>query len=507
MERTLSCEEVDRLVDRLFDGTVPVSPVAKLGFGGRTRVAAILGEDSSSWVGKVVTVSGWVKTLRKQGGGAFCFVAVNDGSSCKSIQVLVDRAITNYDELTKLGTGGCVSFCGEVVESPAKGQSVELSLKDPAAHTVDILGTSDNTSYPLAKKQHSREYLREIAHLRARSFLVGAVARVRSHMAAACHRFYQDRGFLYVHTPLITASDCEGAGEMFQVTTLMKPDVKDISAGKDGKVAYKDDFFGRPAFLTVSGQLNLETFTCGLSDGYTFGPAFRAENSHTSRHLAEFWMVEPEISFADKWDNMALAEACLKYLVQWALTNCASDLEWFEGNCEAGLVERLQDIVKQRFARISYTKAVEILKAADIKFQVPPEWGEDLGSEHERYLTDVEFKRPVVVYDYPKEFKSFYMRLNDDGKTVAAMDVLLPKVGEVIGGSQREERLDMLERMIDEKKLEQKDYWWYKDLRRYGTVPHAGFGLGFERLVMMVTGVENIRDVIPFPRSPGHAEF
>eukprot|EP00914_Ancora_sagittata_P033826 GHVO01068341.1.p1 GENE.GHVO01068341.1~~GHVO01068341.1.p1 ORF type:complete len:326 (-),score=67.66 GHVO01068341.1:346-1323(-) len=325
-------------------------------------------------------------------------------------------------------------------------------------------------------------------------------------MAMAAHRFFQDRGFLYVHTPIITASDCEGAGEMFAVSTLMKPDVKDIPT-KNGKIDYKQDFFSKPALLTVSGQLNLESYTCGLSDGYTFSPCFRAENSHTSRHLAEFWMIEPEISFADKYDNMAMAEAFVKYLVGWALKNCEHDVHWFDSTVESGLIERLKTIRDSDFGRITYTQAIELLEESTKEFEVKVKWGDDLASEHERYLAEELFKKPVVVYDYPKEFKSFYMRLNDDGKTVAAMDVLVPKIGELIGGSQREERLDCLEKMIDEKKLRQSDYTWYKDLRRYGTVPHAGFGLGFERLVMLVTGVENIRDVIPFPRYPGHAEF
>ncbi|CEM00011.1 unnamed protein product [Vitrella brassicaformis CCMP3155] len=487
-------------------------PQASFSFGGRVRVSVLVASEDmgASWVGKLITVCGWSRTIRKQGGGTFCFVELNDGSCLKSLQVVVDKAVAGFDKLLKCGAGCSFRFVGTIVESPAKGQAVELAVKDPNAHTMTILGEADAGAYPLSKKQHSREFLREIGHLRPRSNLIGAVARVRSALAMATHRFFQDRGFLYIHTPLITCCDCEGAGEMFQVTTVL-PKVGEkgnAPVDKEQKIDYSKDFFGKPAFLTVSGQLAVENYACALSDVYTFGPTFRAENSNTSRHLAEFWMIEPEMAFADLQQDMDCAEAYVKYCVQWVLDNCMADLEFFDLRVEKGLVDRLRHIVNSPFVRITYTEAFEILQKHKSKFQEKPEqWGMDLGSEHERYLTEQVYKQPVTVYNYPKEIKAFYMRLNNDDRTVAAMDVLLPKIGEVIGGSQREERLDVLDRRIKDMGLPLESYWWYRDLRKYGSVPHAGFGLGFERLIMLVTGVDNIRDVIPFPRYPGHADF
>lgn len=472
-------------------------------------------------IGKIVTVCGWSRTIRKQGGGKFCFVALSDGSSNSTLQIIVESTIPNYEQLLKCGAGCSFKFEGQIVESPAAGQVIEMKLSDPEKHKVEIYGFCDAAQYPLAKKKHGAEFLREIAHLRPRTYMIGAVARMRSAMAMATHRFFQDRGFLYVHTPLITGADCEGAGEMFQVTTIMGDNLEDVPVVKDDKKAnhksvdkanhqsidYKKDFFGKKAFLTVSGQLALENYACSLCDVYTFGPTFRAENSHTSRHLAEFWMIEPEMAFCDINGLMASAEAYIKYCVEWALLNCEKDLQWFNANVEPGLIERLKEILAGPFARVSYTEAVSILEKCGKEFQQKPEWGFDMGAEHERYLTEQHFKKPTVVYNYPADLKAFYMRANEDGKTVAAMDVLLPKIGEVIGGSQREERLDQLNAMIKKKGLPEAPYWWYLELRKYGTVPHSGFGLGFERLIMLVTGVENIRDVIPFPRFPQHAEF
>jgi len=398
---------------------------------------------------------------------------------------------------------------GELVKSQGKGQEVELLLKDAPGHQVTLFGRVEAKDYKLAKGKHSLEFLREIAHLRPRSNFIGAVARVRSALAQATHEFFRSKGFLYVHTPLITAADCEGAGEMFQVTTLMHDAEKSGLPMVDKQIDYTKDFFGKKAFLTVSGQLSVENYCCALSDVYTFGPTFRAENSHTSRHLAEFWMIEPEIAFADIFDDMQCAEDYLKYCVQFAIDHNRADLEWFDQNVEKGLLARLDNLLKEPFARITYTDAIELLikESPKADFKVPVEWGMDMGSEHERYLAEKVFQKPTVVYNYPKDIKAFYMRMNDDWKTVAAMDVLAPAIGEVIGGSQREERLDVLDKRIAEMGLHPEDYWWYRDLRKFGSVPHAGFGLGFERLIMLTTGVENIRDVIPYPRYPGHAEF
>ena len=462
---------------------------------------------ASSAIGQLVTVCGWVRTKREQG-KKICFVEVNDGSCVGNIQVVLDEGSSGFsDACARASTGASVRVCAMVVESPAKGQAVELSVSASKQGTeFKILGDVDAANYPLSKKHHSKEFLREVAHLRPRSNLIGAVARVGASLSQAVHAFFAQRNFLYVHTPIITSADCEGAGEMFQVTTVM-PGVE-----KGEKLDYKNDFFGKPAYLTVSGQLAVENYACALSDVYTFGPTFRAENSHTTRHLAEFWMIEPEMAFADIYDDMACAEDFLKFCIKWCLEKDSSDLAWFDKMVAQGLVDRLQGIVAQPFARISYTEAVEILQKHLSEGNVTFTnnnifWGMDLESEHERYITEKVSQRPTIVYNYPKELKAFYMRQNEDGKTVAAMDILAPGIGEVIGGSQREERLERLEGRIKELGMPVENYWWYLDLRKFGSVPHCGFGLGFERLIMLVTGVENIRDTIPFPRYPGHAEF
>eukprot|EP00933_Yihiella_yeosuensis_P050729 TRINITY_DN4851_c6_g1_i1.p1 TRINITY_DN4851_c6_g1~~TRINITY_DN4851_c6_g1_i1.p1 ORF type:complete len:693 (+),score=164.54 TRINITY_DN4851_c6_g1_i1:68-2146(+) len=483
--------------------------------GGRTIIKRILcsPDKGASLAGQKISVCGWVKTAREANKGALWFVELNDGSTPLNIQVVIDSAAPGFDSLKgQVGTGASLKCTGQVVESPGGKQSVEILVKE-SDHEVKVFGGVDGKDYPLAKKGHSMEYLRSIAHLRPRSNIIGAVARVRSSLAHATHEFFRMRDFKYVHTPLITAADCEGAGEMFQVTTMIMDAEKEkkntLPKLKDGKIDYTSDFFGKPAYLTVSGQLSVENYCCALSSVYTFGPTFRAENSHTSRHLAEFWMIEPELAFADIHDDMQCAEDYLKYCVNFAMTHNREDLEFFDKQVEQGLIKRLENLLAEPFARVTYTEAIEILQKESPKanFQVPVEWGMDLGSEHERYLSEKVKKRPTIVYNYPKDIKAFYMRLNEDEKTVAAMDVLAPQIGEVIGGSQREERLDVLDRRITEMGLEPKDYWWYRDLRRFGTVPHAGFGLGFERLIMLTTGVENIRDVIPYPRYPGHAEF
>ncbi|QDF67190.1 asparagine--tRNA ligase [Shewanella sp. SNU WT4] len=451
-------------------------------------------------VGSQVTVRGWVRTRRDSKAG-ISFLAVYDGSCFDAIQGVVPNSLENYqDQVLKLTAGCSVVMTGEVVESPGAGQAYELQVTD-----VNVTGwVDDPDTYPMAAKRHSIEYLRELAHLRPRTNLIGAVARVRNCLSQAIHRFYHEQGFIWVSTPLITASDCEGAGEMFRVSTL---DMENLPRTDAGKVDYDQDFFGKEAFLTVSGQLNAETYACALSKVYTFGPTFRAENSNTSRHLAEFWMVEPEVAFATLDDVAGLAEAMLKYAFNAVLAERRDDLEFFAQRVDKTVIERLESFVSSDFAQVDYTDAVTILENCGKKFDYPVTWGIDLQSEHERYLAEEHFKAPVVVKNYPKDIKAFYMRLNDDGKTVAAMDVLAPGIGEIIGGSQREERLDVLDMRLAEMDLSQEDYWWYRDLRRYGTVPHAGFGLGFERLVSYVTGVSNIRDVIPFPRAPRSATF
>ena len=450
--------------------------------------------------GAQVTVQGWVRTRRDSKGG-FSFVELNDGSCLSGIQVGADAELPNYEaDVKRLTTGCCVRVEGELRESPGKGQSVEVLAK-----VIEVMGwVEDSEAYALQKKRHTMEFLREVAHLRPRSNTIGAVARVRNCLAAAIHDFFQNRGFLYLHSPIITSSDCEGAGEMFTVTTL---DPGDVPRGPSGEPDYQQDFFGRHTSLTVSGQLAGETYACALTNVYTFGPTFRAENSNTSRHLAEFWMVEPEMAFCDLEGDMDLAEANIKHIFRSLLEQCPEDMAFFNKWIDTTVIETLEHIVESEFERLTYTEAVDILKQSGKAFEYPVEWGHDLQSEHERYLTEEHVKRPVIVVDYPREIKAFYMRLNDDEKTVAAMDVLVAKIGEIIGGSQREERRDVLERRMTESGLDPKDYWWYLDLRRYGTVPHAGYGLGFERVVQFATGMANIRDVIPYPRSPGSAEF
>ncbi|MDP8101435.1 asparagine--tRNA ligase [Phocoenobacter atlanticus] len=451
-------------------------------------------------IGKTVTVRGWVRTRRDSKAG-LSFLAVYDGSCFDPIQAIVNNDIENYQqEVLKLTAGCSVEVTGTVVESPAKGQAVELH-----ATQVKVVGwVEDPDTYPMAAKRHSMEYLREVAHLRPRTNLIGAVTRVRHCLAQAIHRFFHEEGFYWVATPLITASDTEGAGEMFRVSTL---DLENLPRTEKGEIDFNEDFFGKEAFLTVSGQLNAETYACALSKVYTFGPTFRAENSNTTRHLAEFWMVEPEVAFANLTDNAALAERMLKYVFNAVLTERADDLQFFAKHIDKSVIERLESFVNSDFAQIDYTDAIDVLLKSGKKFEFAVEWGIDLSSEHERYLAEEHFKSPVVVKNYPKDIKAFYMRLNDDGKTVAAMDVLAPGIGEIIGGSQREERLEVLDARMEEMGLNPEDYWWYRDLRKYGSVPHSGFGLGFERLIVYVTGLQNIRDVIPFPRAPRNANF
>jgi asparaginyl-tRNA synthetase len=470
-------------------------------------------------IGSTVTVNGWVRSVRDQ--KAFAFVDVNDGSSLAGLQVVVDAATKAFDVVPELTTGCSVSAVGTVVESLGKGQRYELK-----ASALRVLGGAD-ASYPLQKKRHSLEFLRTIAHLRPRTNAIGAMSRVRSVLATATHAFFEGEGFLYLNAPIITASDCEGAGEMFRVTTAIPQDgsTAGIPTGKgnteaggdgDGKVDFSKDFFGKPAFLTVSGQLSAETYACALTDVYTFGPTFRAENSNTSRHLAEFWMIEPEMAFATLEDDMSNAEAYVKHVIGAAMERCEGDLAFFDQFVEKGLLNKLRNVLAEPFSRVSYTEAIEILTATNTankkgkkRFEFAVEWGADLQSEHERYLAEEHFRRPVFVYDYPAGIKAFYMRGNDadGGRTCAAMDLLVPGIGELIGGSAREERLEVLEAKIDALGLDRADYDWYLDLRRYGSVPHAGYGLGFERLVQFVTGIVNIRDAIPYPRYPGSAEF
>ena len=447
-----------------------------------------------------VTVRGWVRTRRDSKAG-ISFIAIYDGSCFNPVQAVVNNSLTNYQtDVLHLTTGCSVEITGTVVASPGQGQSFEIQ-----ANAVKVVGwVEDPDSYPMAAKRHSIEYLREVAHLRPRTNLIGAVARVRNTLAQAIHRFFNEQGYFWVSTPLITASDTEGAGELFRVSTL---DMENLPRNDQGKVDYSQDFFGKEAFLTVSGQLNGETYASALSKIYTFGPTFRAENSNTSRHLAEFWMVEPEVAFAHLDDAAALAEAMLKYCFNAVLTERADDLAFFAERVDKEAISRLEKFVSSDFAQIDYTDAIDILLKSGQSFENPVEWGIDLSSEHERYLAEKHFAAPVVVKNYPKDIKAFYMRLNDDGKTVAAMDVLAPGIGEIIGGSEREERLEVLDQRLAEMGLNKEDYWWYRDLRRYGTVPHSGFGLGFERLVSYVTGVQNVRDVIAFPRTPRSANF
>jgi asparaginyl-tRNA synthetase len=462
----------------------------------RIKVAAAL---KNGPVGQQIDVRGWVRTKRESKQG-FAFVELNDGSSMANLQVVVDQSVPGYAEFLKqLTTGSSIRVVGELKTSPAKGQAVEVHARE-----LTVYGVADAEKYPLQKKGHSFEFLRDIAHLRPRTNTFGAIARVRNTLCAAIHEFFQSRGFVYVHTPIITTSDCEGAGQMFQVTTL---DLARLAQKQATAIDYGQDFFGKRASLTVSGQLEAETFACAVGDCYTFGPTFRAENSNTTRHLSEFWMVEPEMPFYELADNMRLAEEFIRTILRAVLDRCPDDMKFFAERIDKTVLETLENIVSHEFLRLSYTEAIDILQKSGQTFEYPVEWGRDLQSEHERYLTEQKFKQPVILYDYPRVFKPFYMRCNDDGKTVRAMDLLVPRAGEIIGGSQREERLDVLLARMQECHLNPEDYWWYVDLRRYGSVPHAGFGLGVERVMLLITGMTNIRDVIPYPRTPKHAEF
>lgn len=462
----------------------------------RTKVVDVL---KSTDFGKEVVVKGWVRTHRSS--KAVDFIALNDGSTIKNIQIVVDPSKINADTLKSITTGACLCVTGTLVESQGKGQSVEIQCKD-----IEVYGLC-GSDYPMQKKGQSFEYMRQHAHMRLRTNTFGAVMRIRHNMAFAIHQYFHEHGFFYFHTPLITASDAEGAGEMFQVTTQ---NLNDLKKGEGGKVCYEDDFFGKMTSLTVSGQLEGELGATALGQIYTFGPTFRAENSNTPRHLAEFWMIEPEIAFIDLPELMDLEEDFIKYCVRWALDNCKDDLDFLNSMIDKTLLERLQGVLKNDFVRLTYTDGIKILEEAAAnghKFEFPVSWGMDLASEHERFLVEHHFKKPVIMYDYPKEIKAFYMKINEDGKTVQGTDVLFPQIGEIIGGSVREESLEKLTSEIERRHIPMKDMWWYLDTRKYGTCPHGGFGLGFERLILFVTGMQNIRDVIPFPRTPKNAEF
>lgn len=460
----------------------------------RTKIVDIF---DPALYGKDVSVKGWVRTRR--GNKHVQFVALNDGSTINNIQIVFDMNTFSDEDLKPITTGSSIHVEGTLVESMGKGQTCEIQAKN-----LEVYGTADPETYPLQKKGHTLEFLREKAHLRPRTNTFGAVLRIRSALAFAIHKYFQEQGFFYLNTPLITASDCEGAGAMFQVTTL---DLNNLPLTEDGKVDYTADFFGKTTALTVSGQLEGELGATALGAIYTFGPTFRAENSNTPRHLAEFWMIEPEVAFCDISENMDLAEDFIKYCIRYALDTCRDDIDFLARMYDPELTDRLEDVLKSEFVRLSYTDGVKILEQSGKKFEFPVYWGADLQSEHERYLVEEHFKRPVILTDYPKDIKAFYMKLNDDNKTVRAMDVLFPKIGEIIGGSEREESYDKLMKRIEEMNIPMKDMWWYLDTRRFGTVPHSGFGLGFERLMLFVTGMANIRDVIPFPRTPNNAEF
>ena len=461
---------------------------------GRIKVAKAL---QMTCYGEEIIVKGWVRTRR--GNKNVSFIALNDGSTINNIQIVVDNANFDENELKKITTGACIGVTGTLVQSMGKGQSVEIQ-----ATSIEVYGEADPETYPLQKKGHSMEFLREIAYLRPRTNTFGAVFRIRHNMAMAIHTFFHQRGFYYFHTPLITASDCEGAGQMFTVTTM---DLENLPKTEEGKVDYSQDFYGKHASLTVSGQLEGELGALSLGEIYTFGPTFRAENSNTPRHLAEFWMVEPEMAFFEIQDNMDLAEDFIKYCVKYALDNCMDDLKFLNDMFDKELISRLESVISTEFVRLSYTEGVDILLKSGQKFEFPVSWGVDLQSEHERYLVEKHFKKPVILTDYPKDIKAFYMKQNEDGKTVRAMDVLFPKIGEIIGGSQREESYEKLQARIEELGMDTTNLWWYMDTRRFGSAPHSGFGLGFERLLLFVTGMQNIRDVIPFPRTPKSAEF
>ena len=463
----------------------------------RLEIAYLLKSNIDEIINTTVNIKGWVRT--KRGNKNVAFIAINDGSIVHNIQVVVDIANFDEDLLKKITTGACISVDGKLVQSMGQGQSVEIQ-----AENIVLYGEASPEDYPLQKKGHSLEFLREIAYLRPRTNTFGAIFRLRHAMAFAIHKYFNDNGFFYLHTPLITASDCEGAGEMFQVTTM---DLNNLPKTEDGNIDYQKDFFGKQTSLTVSGQLEGELGALSLGKIYTFGPTFRAENSNTPRHLAEFWMIEPEVAFNDLEDNMNLAEDFLKYLIRYALDNCMDDLQFLNNMWDKELLTRLDFVLNNSFVRLKYTEAIDILLQAKKKFEFPVAWGVDLQSEHERYLVEEHFKCPVILTDYPKDIKAFYMKQNDDGKTVRAMDVLFPKIGEIIGGSQREESYEKLLNRIEELGIPQKDMWWYLDTRRWGSAPHSGFGLGFERLLLFITGMANIRDVIPFPRTPSNAEF
>ena len=463
----------------------------------RTRIIDAIKHYSEIGIGTEICVKGWVRT--KRGNNAVAFIALNDGSIVHNLQIVADLANFDDETMKKITTGSCLRVVGTLVESQGKGQVVEIQAKE-----IEVYGTADPESYPLQKKGHSMEFLREIGHLRPRTNYFGCVLRLRHAMAYAIHKYFNDRGFFYFHTPLITASDAEGAGEMFTVSTL---DPNNLPKTPEGKVDYTKDFFGKHVSLTVSGQLEGELGALSLGNIYTFGPTFRAENSNTPRHLAEFWMIEPEVAFNDIKDNMDLAEDFIKYLVQYALDNNMDDLQVLNDMFDKELIERMKFVISHDFVRLGYTEAIEILEKSGKKFDFPVKWGIDLQSEHERYLVENHFKKPVILTDYPKDIKAFYMKQNEDGKTVRAMDVLFPKIGEIIGGSEREENYDKLMQRVQELHIPEKDVWWYLETRKFGTAPHSGFGLGFERLLLFVTGMTNIRDVIPFPRTPLNAEF
>ena len=453
--------------------------------------------ETEKYSGQEIVVRGWIRTNR--GSNKFGFIELNDGTFFKSVQVVYEAEnLENFAEISKAPIAAALMVKGDFVLTPDAKQPFEIKAKEV------VVEAGSDADYPLQKKRHSMEFLREIAHLRPRSNTFSAVFRVRSVVAYAIHKFFQERNFVYAHTPIITGSDAEGAGEMFRVTTLP---MDELPRTEDGAIDYSKDFFSKESSLTVSGQLEAETFALAFRNVYTFGPTFRAENSHTARHASEFWMIEPEVAFADLNDNMQLAEDMIKYIISYVLENCPEEMDFFNRFMDKGLLERLNNLVNADFARVTYTEAVELLQKSGKKFEYPVQWGIDLQTEHERYLTEEIYKAPVFVTDYPKDIKAFYMRLNDDGKTVAACDLLVPGVGEIIGGSQREERYDILKSRIEEMGMDEKDYWWYMDLRKYGGVKHAGYGLGFERIIMYLTGMENIRDVIPFPRTPGVAEF
>ncbi len=461
----------------------------------RTRISEILRAEE---IGAMITVAGWVRTRRDSKGG-FSFIEINDGSCLSGLQIIADQDLPNYqNDVLKLQTGCSIMATGILAVSQGKGQTVELKAND-----LRVVGWADPEVYPLQKKRHSFEFLRTISHLRPRTNTFGAVARVRNAAAAAIHGFFQEKGFLYVHTPILTGSDCEGAGEMFRVTTLEPTEVPI----RDGRVDYARDFFGGPAHLTVSGQLEAEIYALAMGDVYTFGPTFRAENSNTSRHLAEFWMVEPEMAFCDLEGDVALAVAFLKHVFAYILEHCSEDMAFFNRFVDKSVIQTLESLVSRDFTTITYTEGIKLIEKAKVKFEFPVTWGSDIQSEHERYLCEKVFKGPVVLVDYPKDIKAFYMKMNADGKTVRAMDVLVPKIGEIIGGSQREDDHDVLYSRIVDMGFNPEDYWWYLELRKFGSVPHAGFGLGFERLIQFVTGLSNIRDVIPFPRTPGNIAF